>query len=80
MARRFRFRLSQPGSLYDLMALGEPGPVSVALLDGVTAEHTLLSMNLRYEWRGFSFGSFWFGYYFTLGSAPSPRLGGRWAM
>ncbi len=80
MARRIRFRLSQPNVLHEGTVLGEAIPVSVALLDGVTAKHTLLSMNLRYEWRGFSFGSFWFGYYFTFGSTPSPRLGGRWAM
>lgn len=30
----------------------------------------------RYNWRGFSFGQFWFSYYFTI-PEPSSLTGGR---
>lgn len=43
----------------------------IALLDGPIAEEVLYTMNLRHNWRGFSFGNFWFGYYFgTNHSSP----------
>lgn len=51
----------------------------ISLLNGPTAEEILLALNLRHDWRGFSFGNFWFGYYF--GSIhSSPQTGERWAL
>lgn len=44
----------------------------ISLLDGPTAEEILLGLNLRHEWRGFSFGNFWFGYYFTVPQSSPP--------
>lgn len=58
---------------------GDHALLPISLLDGPTAEEILLSINLRHEWRGFSFGNFWFGYYFSF-SQPSPRWEGRWAV
>lgn len=51
----------------------------ISLLDGPTAEEILLGLNLRHDWRGFSFGNFWFGYYFTL-PQPSPQVEERFAV
>lgn len=51
----------------------------ISLLDGPTPEEMLLSINLRHEWRGFSFGNFWFGYYFSM-QHPSPPVEERWAV
>lgn len=51
----------------------------IALLNGPTADEMLFSMNLRQDWRGFSFGNFWFGYYFGT-TQPSPQTEGRWAV
>lgn len=51
----------------------------ISLLDGPTAEEILLALNLRHDWRGFSFGNFWFGYYFTL-PQPSPQVEERLAV
>ncbi len=81
MARRIRFKpLLQPTLLRDLLALDEQELLSMALMDDSADAFVPPSMNLRYEWRGFSFGSFWFGYYFSFGGRSSPRLGGRRAM
>ncbi len=51
----------------DLMdeMLDEESTSAVILLDAPTTDEIVLSIDLRHEWRGFSFGSFWFGYYFT---------------
>jgi hypothetical protein len=51
----------------------------ISLLDGPTADEILLALNLRHDWRGFSFGNFWFGYYFTL-SQSSPQVEERLAV
>jgi hypothetical protein len=51
----------------------------ISLLDGPTSEEILLALNLRHDWRGFSFGNFWFGYYFTL-PQPSPQVEERFAV
>ncbi len=51
----------------------------ISLLNGPTADEMLFSMNLRQEWRGFSFGNFWFGYYFGSNHS-SPQTGERWAV
>ncbi|MBX3053555.1 MAG: hypothetical protein KF753_18910 [Caldilineaceae bacterium] len=51
----------------------------IALLDGPTANEMLFSMNLRQDWRGFSFGNFWFGYYFGTDHS-SPQTEERWAV
>lgn len=51
----------------------------IALLNGPTADEVLYSMNLRHEWRGFSFGNFWFGYYFGSNHS-SPQTEERWAV
>jgi hypothetical protein len=40
------------------------------LLATASDRDILLELNLRHHWRGFSFGRFWFGYYF---SNPSSR-------
>ncbi len=45
--------------------LDEESSSTVILLDAPTADDIVLSIDLRHEWRGFSFGNFWFGYYFT---------------
>lgn len=58
---------------------GDAALLPIALLDGPTADEMLLSINLRQDWRGFSFGNFWFGYYF--GSIhSSPQAEERWAV
>ncbi len=44
----------------------------IALLDGPSPDEMMFSMNLRQDWRGFSFGNFWFGYYFG-GIHSSPQ-------
>jgi hypothetical protein len=44
----------------------------ISLLDGPTAEEILLALNLRHDWRGFSFGNFWFGYYFSVPQSSPP--------
>lgn len=51
----------------------------IALLNGPTADEMLFSMNLRQDWRGFSFGNFWFGYYFGTDHS-SPQAEERWAV
>jgi len=51
----------------------------IALLNGPTADEMLFSMNLRQDWRGFSFGNFWFGYYFGT-THSSPQAEERWAV
>ena len=62
-----RKRQLQTQSLLDDLA-SENSLSPVILLDGPSVDEIVLSINLRHEWRGFSFGNFWFGYYFT--SAP----------
>ena len=57
----------------------EDGLLPISLLSGPTAEEMMLSINLRHEWRGFSFGNFWFGYYFAM-QDPSPPVDERWAV
>lgn len=66
-------------SLLELLHSDEDSLLPINLLDGPTADEILLSINLRTEWRGFSFGNFWFGYYFGL-SQPSPLVEERWAV
>jgi len=51
----------------------------IALLNGPTASEMLFSINLRQDWRGFSFGNFWFGYYFGSNHS-SPQTEERWAV
>ena len=51
----------------------EESLLPISLLDGPTAEEILLALNLRHDWRGFSFGNFWFGYYFPF-PQPSPPV------
>lgn len=51
----------------------------IALLDGPTADEMLFSMNPRQNWRGFSFGNFWYGYYFGTNHS-SPQTEGRWVV
>jgi len=62
-----------------LHAREEVALLPIALLNGPTADEMLFSMNLRQDWRGFSFGNFWFGYY--LGTTySSPQTEERWAV
>ncbi len=51
----------------------------IALLNGPTANEMVQSTNLRQDWRGFSFGNFWFGYYFGT-THSSPQTEERWAV
>lgn len=51
----------------------------ISLLEGPTHDEFMLALNLRHEWRGFSFGNFWFGYYFAI-SQSSPQVEERWAV
>lgn len=66
-------------SITDLLCSEDDSLLPINLLDGPTAEEILLSINLRHEWRGFSFGNFWFGYYFGI-NQPSPLIEERWAV
>ena len=66
-------------SIADLLCSEDDSLLPINLLDGPTAEEILLSINLRHEWRGFSFGNFWFGYYFGI-NQPSPLIEERWAV
>lgn len=66
-------------SIADLLCSEDDSLLPINLLDGPTAEEILLSINLRHEWRGFSFGNFWFGYYFGI-NQPSPLVEERWAV
>lgn len=50
----------------------------ISLMAGPSANEMLFSMNLRHNWRGFSFGNFWFGYYFG-NNHSSPQTEERWA-
>ena len=40
-----------------------------AVSGGTVADMFMLSSDLRPEWRGFSFGTYWFGYYYDFSSA-----------
>lgn len=51
----------------------------IALLNGPTADELMYASNLRQQWRGFSFGNFWFGYYFGT-THSSPQAEERWAV
>ncbi len=51
----------------------------ISLLEGPSHDEVMLALNLRHDWRGFSFGNFWFGYYFTV-SQSSPQVEERWAV
>jgi len=64
---------------HDLQPNEDVALLPISLLDGPTADEMLISMNLRQDWRGFSFGNFWFGYYFGT-NHPSPQTKERWAV
>ena len=66
-------------TIADLIRSEDDSLLPISLLDGPTAAEILLSSNLRHEWRGFSFGNFWFGYYFGV-NQPSPLVEERWAV
>ena len=66
-------------TIADLISNEDDSLLPISLLDGPTAAEILLSGNLRHEWRGFSFGNFWFGYYSGV-SQPSPLVEERWAV
>ena len=66
-------------TIADLICSEDDSLLPINLLDGPSAAEILLSSNLRHEWRGFSFGNFWFGYYFGV-SQPSPLAEERWAV
>jgi len=66
-------------TIADLITSEDAPLLPTNLLDGPTAAELLLSSNLRHEWRGFSFGNFWFGYYFGV-NQPSPLVEERWAV
>ncbi len=66
-------------TIADLICSEDDALLPINLLDGPSAAEILLSSNLRYEWRGFSFGNFWFGYYFGV-NQPSPLVEERWAV
>ena len=68
-----------PATIADLIRSEDDSLLPINLLDGPTAAEILLSNNLRHEWRGFSFGNFWFGYYFGV-NQPSPLVEERWAV
>jgi hypothetical protein len=64
--------LTPKRSLVEALLQEEEVLLPISLLDGPTAEEILLALNLRHDWRGFSFGNFWFGYYFTLPQSSPP--------
>jgi len=66
-------------TIADLIRNEDDSLLPINLLDGPSAAEILLSSNLRHEWRGFSFGNFWFGYYFGV-NQPSPLVEERWAV
>ena len=66
-------------TIADLIRSEDESLLPINLLDGPSAAEILLSSNLRHEWRGFSFGNFWFGYYFGV-NQPSPLAEERWAV
>ncbi len=66
-------------TIADLIRSEDDSLLPINLLDGPSAAEILLSSNLRHEWRGFSFGNFWFGYYFGV-NQPSPLAEERWAV
>lgn len=72
-------RRAEIRTVADLIPNEDDSLLPINLLDGPTAAEILLSSNLRHEWRGFSFGNFWFGYYFGV-SQPSPLVEERWAV
>lgn len=78
MAHRIKHRTANR-KFADCLLHEEERLLPISLLDGPTAEEILLALNLRHEWRGFSFGNFWFGYYFTL-PQPSPQVEDRLAV
>ena len=72
-------RSEAPVTIADLIRSEDEALLPINLLDGPTAAEILLSSNLRHEWRGFSFGNFWFGYYLGV-NQPSPLVEERWAV
>jgi hypothetical protein len=72
-------RREEPKSIADLVRSEDDSLLPINLLDGPTPAEMLLSSNLRHEWRGFSFGNFWFGYYLGV-NQPSPLVEERWAV
>ena len=72
-------RSEAPVTIADLIRSEDDSLLPISLLDGPSAAEILLSSNLRHEWRGFSFGNFWFGYYFGV-NQPSPLVEERWAV
>jgi hypothetical protein len=66
-------------TIADLICSEDDALLPINLLDGPSPAEMLLSSNLRHEWRGFSFGNFWFGYYFGV-NQPSPLVEERWAV
>ena len=72
-------RTETPVTIADLISNEDESLLPINLLDGPSAAEILLSSNLRHEWRGFSFGNIWFGYYFGV-NQPSPLVEERWAV
>jgi hypothetical protein len=78
MVRSSRYQSANSRSVR-ILRQDEAFLLPISLLDGPTAEEILLALNLRHDWRGFSFGNFWFGYYFSL-PQPSPQVEERLAV
>lgn len=66
-------------SVVDALVRKDERLLPISLLEGPTHDEFMLALNLRHEWRGFSFGNFWFGYYFAV-SQSSPQVEERWAV
>jgi hypothetical protein len=66
-------------SVVDSLVRKDERLLPISLLEGPTHDEFMLALNLRHEWRGFSFGNFWFGYYFAV-SQSSPQVEERWAV
>lgn len=72
-------QITQQQSVRDSLIRKDERLLPISLLEGPTHDEFMLALNLRHEWRGFSFGNFWFGYYFTV-SQSSPQVEERWAV
>ncbi|MCB0115508.1 MAG: hypothetical protein R2873_20020 [Caldilineaceae bacterium] len=78
MRRSIKQSIRQQSGLESLVHKDER-LLPISLLEGPTHDEFMLALNLRHEWRGFSFGNFWFGYYFAV-SQSSPQVEERWAV
>ena len=77
--RRSVKQANSQSSVLDSLVRKDERLLPISLLEGPTHDEFMLALNLRHEWRGFSFGNFWFGYYFTV-SQSSPPVEERWAV